>query len=380
MKLDFTKQRTLYQRGYETEGNSQITEKKQPEEKTSQTIKPIETEYKGYRFRSRLEARWAVFFDACGVEWEYEPEGFELKNGIRYLPDFLLHDVRTQAGRERCELYVEVKGNMQKSDFSKILSFAYDGFSGNQNLKPVRRIFVVGNMPDGTFDSIIRDYCSCILGIGPFSMQTVSGDESAAIPCIDKNGEFSLHDEKHGDMIDDKKTKLAYCVARQARFEHGDEPTAQQTLADKKKEKLEQIRQHLKEEMPISLVGTAVENYQLIDSFEDGTLHVSDFKALEEFKKMFMDSIVSAPSMRCFLREIAGRGRLDTPVNLPRYKMFERKFNHASWIYSDWGASYMQIVSDFIKLLSTAFEEPKIGDRKAYWDDFLLKYCKGKED
>lgn len=23
----------------------------------------IETEYKGYRFRSRLEARWAVFFD-----------------------------------------------------------------------------------------------------------------------------------------------------------------------------------------------------------------------------------------------------------------------------------------------------------------------------
>ena len=28
-------------------------------------IKPIETHYKGYRFRSRLEARWAVFFDAA---------------------------------------------------------------------------------------------------------------------------------------------------------------------------------------------------------------------------------------------------------------------------------------------------------------------------
>ena len=35
-------------------------------------LKAIETEYKGYRFRSRLEARWAVFFDACGVKWEYE--------------------------------------------------------------------------------------------------------------------------------------------------------------------------------------------------------------------------------------------------------------------------------------------------------------------
>ena len=37
-------------------------------------LKPIPTVYKGYRFRSRLEARWAVFFDACGAKWEYEPE------------------------------------------------------------------------------------------------------------------------------------------------------------------------------------------------------------------------------------------------------------------------------------------------------------------
>ena len=56
-------------------------------------LKAIETEYKGYRFRSRLEARWAVFFDACGVKWEYEPEGYDLGNGTYYLPDFLLHGV-----------------------------------------------------------------------------------------------------------------------------------------------------------------------------------------------------------------------------------------------------------------------------------------------
>ena len=49
----------------------------------------IETRYKGYRFRSRLEARWAVFFDALGINWEYETEGFELPSG-RYLPDFYL--------------------------------------------------------------------------------------------------------------------------------------------------------------------------------------------------------------------------------------------------------------------------------------------------
>lgn len=28
----------------------------------SNSIKPIETIYNGYHFRSRLEARWAVFF------------------------------------------------------------------------------------------------------------------------------------------------------------------------------------------------------------------------------------------------------------------------------------------------------------------------------
>ena len=55
-------------------------------------IKAIETHYKGYRFRSRLEARWAVFFDAAGVEYEYEPEGFVLPSGKRYLPDFLIHN------------------------------------------------------------------------------------------------------------------------------------------------------------------------------------------------------------------------------------------------------------------------------------------------
>lgn len=51
-------------------------------------MKAIETEYRGYRFRSRLEARWAVFFDALSLPWEYEPEGFELGCGRRYLPDF----------------------------------------------------------------------------------------------------------------------------------------------------------------------------------------------------------------------------------------------------------------------------------------------------
>ena len=43
----------------------------------------IPTTYKGVRFRSILEAKWAMYFDALGHEWAYEP--FELGN---WIPDF----------------------------------------------------------------------------------------------------------------------------------------------------------------------------------------------------------------------------------------------------------------------------------------------------
>src|SRR5690606_1394774 len=42
---------------------------------------PIQTEYRDCHFRSRLEARWAVLFDAMGLAWEYELEGFDLPSG-----------------------------------------------------------------------------------------------------------------------------------------------------------------------------------------------------------------------------------------------------------------------------------------------------------
>ena len=64
-------------------------------------IKAIETRYNGYHFRSRLEARWAVFFDTLGIRYEYEPEGYVLSDGSRYLPDFYLPDYK---------YYAEVKG------------------------------------------------------------------------------------------------------------------------------------------------------------------------------------------------------------------------------------------------------------------------------
>jgi hypothetical protein len=62
-------------------------------------MKALETRYNGYRFRSRLEARWAVFMDAIGVAYEYEPEAYDL-DGMFYLPDFWLPGM---------EAYLEIK-------------------------------------------------------------------------------------------------------------------------------------------------------------------------------------------------------------------------------------------------------------------------------
>jgi len=72
-------------------------------------MKPIETRYKGYRFRSRLEARWAVFFDALGIKWEYEPEGFEFDDGTRYLPDF---KITSAVDGVPYIQFVEIKGSL----------------------------------------------------------------------------------------------------------------------------------------------------------------------------------------------------------------------------------------------------------------------------
>ncbi|MBQ8697839.1 MAG: hypothetical protein IJ521_02420 [Schwartzia sp.] len=191
-------------------------------------MRAIETEYKGYRFRSRLEARWAVFFDACGVRWEYEPEGFDLGNGQMYLPDFLLHGV---SGRASGDLYVEVKGKMTVSDATKIYTF-----SGCRNRNEDKNpILVVAGIPDGNTIGDIEEYCrewgysgfpDTKGGPYPFNFETIDGDYFVAHPGINKKGCFELFGDDSGytGNRDDNATLRAFRLARQARFEHGERP------------------------------------------------------------------------------------------------------------------------------------------------------------
>lgn len=69
------------------------------------SIKAHPTNYRGTVFRSRLEARWAAFFDLAGWKWEYEP--LDLHG---WTPDFF---VEFPCGHSQCSgshsLLVEIK-------------------------------------------------------------------------------------------------------------------------------------------------------------------------------------------------------------------------------------------------------------------------------
>jgi hypothetical protein len=81
----------------------------------AEAIAPIETFYKGIRFRSRLEARWAVFFDVLGIKYLYEPEKYQV-GPSRYIPDFFLPDLGDDHHAPKDEpltspgIFVEIKG------------------------------------------------------------------------------------------------------------------------------------------------------------------------------------------------------------------------------------------------------------------------------
>lgn len=109
-------------------------------------MKPIETMYAGCRFRSRLEARWAVFFDHLDIQWEYEPQGFELPTGRRYLPDFWLPGIEPDIE----STWVEVKGNNADLDYD-LLCALLDHGNGlphtDRSLDTGRGLIILGPIP-----------------------------------------------------------------------------------------------------------------------------------------------------------------------------------------------------------------------------------------
>lgn len=169
-------------------------------------IQAIETSYNGYRFRSRLEARWAVFFDALAVDWAYEYEGFALPIG-GYLPDFLIRyytppgvlAIAERRGtiqyiRERYDLWIEIKGprpTLLELERVRLVAKETDSYAmvinnvpGNENMHVSMRGAPMSIVPD---DKRRVTWSNLLWLIG-------AGIESA------------------------------YAAARSARFEHGETP------------------------------------------------------------------------------------------------------------------------------------------------------------
>jgi hypothetical protein len=184
--------------------------------------KAIQTEWKGYKFRSRLEARWAVYFEAVGLEWEYEPEGFVLKDGSWYLPDFYLPTI---------EAWVEIKPkNGSRADvFEKLKLMMESGVSGKHKAwvffgDPVDHHWM---LPVFSTRKSKGNWVEEWGEMTAFSVEKIDGrlTELATFSLstydfIKKNGHLVEGSKPH-DLISDYKFKV---IARSARFEHGDTP------------------------------------------------------------------------------------------------------------------------------------------------------------
>lgn len=183
-------------------------------------IKPIQTKYNGYKFRSRLEARWAVFFDNAGIEYQYEPEGFELVDGSFYLPDFYLPKIKGRSG----PVYVEVKGVRRFEDIQKISLFSnttreYGDYEG-------KRTYVVNNMPKD-WSEMSDIFCNNPIY---YSFSFIDGDCYGAYFYKYKNGDIGLcgpdnlrEDDMWGGAFGGFEWFTPHLLkARQARFEHGE--------------------------------------------------------------------------------------------------------------------------------------------------------------
>lgn len=183
-------------------------------------IRAIETRFKGYRFRSRLEARWAVFFHALGLRWEYEPEGFDLGGAGAYLPDFWLPDFNGG-------IFVEVKPDDYEpsaNDSRKWGTLAAEG----------RWVLLVSGVPSakiypliyGFWDEDIAHHLeavpmSCWAGLRV--METVfctrylpGGRRPHRL--------FYTFGERDAALYEPDAPRRAIEAARSARFEHGESP------------------------------------------------------------------------------------------------------------------------------------------------------------
>ena len=181
-------------------------------------IKAIETVYNGYKFRSRLEARWAVFFDEMKIEYEYELEGYKLPSGLCYLPDFRLPELG---------VFVEVKPSFEAitdDDIKKMLMFSSE--------KSIQLLLIVGTptkqkmsiMNNGDYAEELEYIHENLIGENLNEKFKIYLEDNAVNIKIDSiSRKYVLIDdaESTGGHLAKRRFDKALLMAKQARFEFG---------------------------------------------------------------------------------------------------------------------------------------------------------------
>ena len=199
-------------------------------------VRAIETSYMGCRFRSRLEARWAVFFDTLGWDWEYERQGYKIgcyeNDEIAWLPDF---EITTPIGQH---FYVEVKGDRNFfADGEWLGRFDFDGGPpgfqdcgwSNRYDATHKPLVILGDIPRFNGDNLVF-YAPVIVHYK--AVHGVLGELAAE--GIYTKLDFHWDNLQHGNGIKDFQILMDYPrdadaavnralrAASGARFEHGE--------------------------------------------------------------------------------------------------------------------------------------------------------------
>ena len=201
-------------------------------------IKPIETVYNGIKFRSRLEARWAIFFDAARIDYLYEAEGYKGFNDEWYLPDFFL---------PKFGVHCEVKPNDEelfKDRYKLGALIDFDSSPISNGLIILGQIpFYEADIPNGNIEYPAHDMLYWDEGVVlkrvrfkmrrhnyPTELITVEDFiDSNTLEIPNKTTtNATLYDESGAGDKDTGLEWYAYMAARQARFEHGETPTPKQ--------------------------------------------------------------------------------------------------------------------------------------------------------
>jgi hypothetical protein len=191
---------------------------------TTSQIKPIETVYNGYRFRSRLEARWVVFFDALKLNYEYEHEGYSIGKSSYYLPDFMFTDLK---------IHCEIKPSDGEINYKLYSRF-------RDNITPI--LVLQGSPWEYIATWFGWDLCDSSAGAGEFdaAIYSTNKGEFQYILLDDQKSdrEFGI-DSVFTPAISTKSTKdcpikdmlslkynntMAISKSKRARFEHGESP------------------------------------------------------------------------------------------------------------------------------------------------------------